>query len=80
MIEKIFHLDPYLSECDARIVEMRGNEIKLDRTIFFALTGGQASDSGEIGGIKVLEAAAKGEDIIYLLERETDFRLGQPLE
>lgn len=81
MTIKLFWQDPYQTECTATITEINGNKIKLDQTIFFAFSGGQASDEGTIGGIKVLEAVKQGDkeniiDIEYTLEEEPSFRVG----
>ncbi len=79
--QKLFWVDPYATECTAIVTEIHGNKIKLDRTIFFAFSGGQESDEGEIGGIKVVEAIKQGDkeniiDIEYVLEKEPHFKIG----
>lgn len=81
MTLKLFWQDPYQTECTATVTEINGNKIKLDQTIFFAFSGGQASDEGTIGGIKVLEAVKQGDkeniiDIEYTLERKPHFKIG----
>ena len=63
------------------VTAIDGNKIKLDQTIFFAFSGGQESDEGTIGGIKVLEAIKQGDkeniiDIEYVLEKEPEFKVG----
>lgn len=83
--QKLFWQDPYLTECAAIVNEINGNKIKLNQTIFFAFSGGQESDEGTIGGIKVLEAVKQGDkeniiDIEYLLEKEPDFKVGDTVE
>lgn len=82
---KLFWQDPYLNECTATVTAINGNKIKLNQTIFFAFSGGQESDEGTIGGIKVLEAVKPGDkeniiDIEYTLEREPDFKVGNMVE
>ncbi len=81
MTTKLFWQDPYLTECSAAVTEISGNKVKLDRTIFFAFSGGQASDEGTIGGINVTEAVKQGDkeniiDIEYTLEKEPSFKVG----
>jgi len=81
MTKKLFWEDPYLTECTATVTEINGNKIKLNQTIFFAFSGGQASDEGTIGGINVLEAVKQGDkeniiDIEYTLETEPTFKVG----
>jgi hypothetical protein len=67
MTTKVFWTDPYLTKLETRIAEVRGDEIMLERTILYALSGGQESDAGTIGGHPVLEARKQGKDILYRL-------------
>jgi len=64
---KIFWQDPYCSELDATVAEVAGPELRLDRTIFFAESGGQESDRGSIAGMPVLAARWQGREIVYAL-------------
>lgn len=85
MTTKLFWDDPYLTECTAKVTSTDGNKVKLDRTVFFAFSGGQESDSGTIGGITVVNAVKQGEkesiiDIEYELEKVPDFRAGDEVE
>jgi alanyl-tRNA synthetase len=84
-MKKLFWQDPYQTTCKAKVVSIQDNKVKLDQTIFYAFSGGQASDEGTINGIKVLEAVKQGEkediiDIIYTLEKEPDFKEGDEVE
>ena len=79
---KLFWEDPYQAECTAIVTEINGNKVKLNQTIFFAFSGGQESDEGTIGGIKVLEAIKQGDkeniiDIEYVLEQAPPFKVGE---
>jgi alanyl-tRNA synthetase len=57
---KLFHADPGATATTARVLATRGDLIILDRTIFYAESGGQVSDTGTIDGIPVLEVAKHG--------------------
>jgi len=64
-VHKLFWDDPYLSETEAVVTSVSGDVITLDRTIIYAFSGGQQSDSGTIGGYGVLEAKKDGLEILY---------------
>jgi len=55
MTEKLFWQDAYLKEFEAKVLEIRGKEVVLDRTAFYGRSGGQPGDTGEINGIRVLD-------------------------
>ncbi len=67
MTHKSFWDDPYATCINANVTQVDGDRITLNRTIFFAFSGGQESDRGTIGGYEVLEARKEGKAIIYTL-------------
>jgi Ser-tRNA(Ala) deacylase AlaX len=76
MTLKEFWQDPYKTESTAKIVAISGTEIELDRTIFFAFSGGQESDTGTIGDLPVLKAEWRDKRIFYTLSSEHSFKVG----
>ncbi|MCW8907752.1 MAG: alanyl-tRNA editing protein [Sedimenticola sp.] len=80
MVEKIFWDDPYRSRLSARVTGVSGETITLDRSIFFAFSGGQESDHGRIGGQPVLEARKQGREILYRLPPDHDLKPGLAVE
>lgn len=68
MVEKLFWGDPYQTRAEARVTTVQGDCITLDRTIFFALSGGQESDQGTINELPVLAANWQQQEIVYTLE------------
>jgi Ser-tRNA(Ala) deacylase AlaX len=68
MTRKVFWEDPYLTRLDTRVATVRDDEITLEATIFYALSGGQESDAGTIAGHTVREARKEGSEIVYRLD------------
>lgn len=77
MTRKVFWLDPYLTELDARVAAVAGDEVTMEATILYALSGGQESDRGTIGGWRALAAEWRGRDIVYTMEAGHDLTPGQ---
>ena len=46
MTEELFREDSYLKECDARVTGVEESGIRLDRTVFYPMGGGQPGDTG----------------------------------
>jgi misacylated tRNA(Ala) deacylase len=46
MTELLFHGDAYLRRCDARVLAADALGIRLDRTVFYPMGGGQPGDTG----------------------------------
>ncbi|MCL7399591.1 MAG: alanyl-tRNA editing protein [Thaumarchaeota archaeon] len=48
LTELLYQIDSYLKEFDAKVIEIRGKSVMLDRTAFHPLSGGLDSDRGVI--------------------------------
>jgi len=75
-VEKVFWDNPYLSELEAKVIYVDANKIMLDRTIVFAKSGGQESDSGTIDEYTILSAEKLGTQIVYTLPNEHSLTIG----
>jgi alanyl-tRNA synthetase len=68
----LYRDDPYLLEFDARVVERREHggrpAVVLDRTAFYAESGGQPWDTGTLGGVRVLEVQHDGGRVVHVLD------------
>lgn len=83
MTKKLFWEDPYLTNCTTKVTAVNGPEIQIAESIFYAFSGGQESDHGNIGGWTVLEARKDGKeglDLIYTLPENHNLTLGQVVE
>lgn len=67
MIRKLFWDDPYATRLDTRIAAVDGPDVRLEETILYAFSGGQESDTGTIGGRRLVSARKDGRDIVYTL-------------
>lgn len=79
MTKKLFWEDPYATSLDTVVESVTGNSIFLKETIFYALSGGQESDTGTIGNYPVLEAKKTGLDIAYVLAGSHTLKPGDPV-
>ena len=79
MTEQLFHQDPYLKETKAKVEKIEGQKVWLDKTIFFAFSGGQESDSGSINGQPVTILEKQGE-IVHELGVVPNFSVGDEVE
>ena len=72
-MELLFRQDAYLKNCDATIVAVDDKGIRLDRTVFYPMGGGQPGDVGRLvladGGVVEIVDAVKGvshEDVVHV--------------
>ncbi len=79
MTEELFREDATLRECEARVIAVDATGIRLDRTVFYPMGGGQAGDAGalrlgdgrEIRIVDTRKGAQPGE-IVHLPAPEAD--------
>ena len=71
----LFRDDPYLAEAEAVVTAAGPAGIELDRTLFYASSGGQPGDTGRIGALTVTGTVhPEGERgrVLHLVEPEGD--------
>jgi len=79
MTAKQFWDAPYLSRLDTRLTGIEGDWVRVAQTIFYAQSGGQESDTGTIGGRRVVEARKDGLDLAYRLDSSEGLAEGMPV-
>jgi len=82
MADLLFRADPYLRGCEATIVSVQGNQVELDRTVFYPLGGGQAGDTGRLGPARVVDTrkGANPDSVVHLVEDPSSLSVGMKIE
>lgn len=72
MTEKLFWKDSYQQEFNASVVDQfpveDGYAVVLDRTCFYATSGGQPNDLGSLESIRVKDVRIEGDRLLHILE------------
>ncbi len=73
MTERLYYTDARLTEFTARVVEVAGDRVYLDRTAFYPTSGGQLFDVGTLGDARVVDVVDEKERIAHVLEKPARF-------
>lgn len=60
LVHKLYLDDPYRSECEATVSDVRGGRVFLSHTVFYPEGGGQIGDTGWIGDSRIVDAQKVG--------------------
>jgi len=77
-MKKLFWEDPYAFRNETLFETVKGREVELRESVFYAFSGGQESDSGTINDIPVTKAEKSGPSILYTLAADHPFKAGDP--
>src|SRR5437879_13185099 len=76
MTKKLYWEDAYASSFEGQVLSIDGNKVVLDQTAFNPKGGGLVSDTGKLGGGRVLEVLKEGEEIFHVLDQPPSFSVG----
>jgi alanyl-tRNA synthetase len=70
MTDRLYYTDPYTRDFEATVIDRAqdSRRVYLDRTAFYPTSGGQPFDTGELGGVRVLDVVDEGDRIAHLLD------------
>jgi misacylated tRNA(Ala) deacylase len=72
MTEELFREDAFARQCDASVVELAADGVRLDRTVFYCTGGGQPGDRGRLildegGALEVVDTVKAADGIVHRL-------------
>jgi alanyl-tRNA synthetase len=70
MTERLYYTDSYALDFEATVTDRAqdSRRVYLDRTAFYPASGGQPYDTGELGGVRVVDVIDEGDRIAHLLD------------
>lgn len=83
MTQKLYLDDPTLKSFDAKVVAVLPNGVALDRTAFYAMSGGQAGDIGILNDVPVTDTIKDKENpehVIHVVAHPEKFSVGQSVK
>ena len=74
MTDRLYYTDPYARDFEATVTDRAedSRRIYLDRTAFYPTSGGQPFDTGELGGVRVVDVVDEGDRIAHVLDAPLD--------
>jgi alanyl-tRNA synthetase len=73
----LFYKDSYKYKFRAKVLDVKGDLVVLDKTYFYAESGGQESDSGTMKDMKVVRADKIGNIVVHKVEGEMQAKVGK---
>lgn len=78
---KALYYDDYEHvEFEANVLKIIDNKVLLDKTYFFATSGGQEHDTGHINGEEVIDVIRQGNHILHIMKNKPKFKQGDKIE
>ncbi|MCX5765503.1 MAG: alanine--tRNA ligase-related protein [Gemmatimonadetes bacterium] len=79
MTERLYYTDAYTTQFTATVVEVAGDRVYLDRTLFYPTSGGQPHDLGTLGGEPIADVVDEDDRIAHVIARPSRLSVGQQI-
>lgn len=79
MTERLYYTDAYTTQFTATVVEVAGDRVYLDRTLFYPTSGGQPHDLGTLGGEPIADVEDEDARIAHVIARPSRLTVGQQI-
>ena len=79
-MELIYYQDQYKTEVDAEVVEVDGNKVLLDKTIFIPQTNTELGDFGRIDDVKIAGSQRQGDNVWHIIPGNNPFAKGDKVK
>jgi len=79
MTERLYYTDAYTTQFTATVVEVAGDRVYLDRTLFYPTSGGQPHDLGTLGGEPIADVVDEDARIAHVIARPSRLTVGQQI-
>lgn len=76
MTELIYYQDQYKKYLEAKVIEIDGNKVLLDKTIFISQTNNEPGDFGTINGVEISNSLKDGNNIWHIFKKSFSFQVG----
>ena len=80
MTELVYYQDQYKKEIEAKVIEIEGNKILLDKTIFIPQTNTEPGDYGKINNLKIAGSKKEGNDVWHIIPKKIPFQIGDTVK
>jgi len=78
--EVLYYQDYDHVKFEAKVVKIIENKVLLDKTYFFATSGGQINDTGKINCGVVIDVFRQGKHIIHVMKEKPNFKVGDKVK
>jgi alanyl-tRNA synthetase len=79
MTERLYYTDAYTTQFTATVIEVAGDRVYLDRTLFYPTSGGQPHDLGTLGGEPIADVVDENDRIAHVVARPSRLTVGQQI-